>query len=858
MDMISCRHKQEDPFQGVAAELMALNITGSFITKDDIFNSFIEENKNVIEAYDGAYESQYGFDASKIYAYLEKDILEKIKGKLPILFLSGGLDSALLALILKNNNIKFLSYSYVLSDKDEAYERIKYIENKLNIKSNVVFFNRERVALLSKEYFKYYDSPILDGSALITCDLCNEVLKDLSGKDNLIFLDGNGADAIFGFIKNTWRESLKEKLTCLFSNGFTNGLRFKGYLLNALTSLICRQQRFLPCKNHIFTKILKKEAKTYIRNNPEAISQPIYRPGHGYYTKNMLSELYEFVIKQVCYKTHARITKAGHEVIYPFLSKEVMYYAFSLSNEVKIQPKLKQPVKTILMQEGFDKKFVNANKRGFGFDLFEIFDFDFIKENLKLLGGTNLMDEKFNVFLDNVIKSGDKRYSWGIYGIFMSILYLKKYYGEKPLDLQNAYERFEKYVPELLTLNVTGALIKKDDAFAAFVAEKLDIIQSYEGPYGTSDSFDADKIYKLVETQVLKEIKNRQPVLLMSGGVDSTLLALILKKNNIKFHGFTYVTSKNDVTCRKMKYVEQKMNVKSKIIVFDRERVRGILKDYFSYYNSPTLDGSALITCDLCTEASRSFSKSDELVFFDGNGPDVFLGFYGNTQRECLKERLIHLFSNKFTNQMKFKNYILNALTSLLADSYRFLPCENYLFSKIIKKELKNQIRRFPEQVYQPIYEEHHGYYTKNMLSDLYDFTIKQMCHKSYSPVKTMGQEVVYPYISKDLMHYAFTFNNKIKNSPSIKQPLKEILIREGFDKNFVYDPKRGFGFDLYEIFDFEFIKENFELLRKTNLFDDDFDIFLTRVMESGDKRYSWGLYGIFMSILYLKKYYSF
>ncbi|MBU1853980.1 MAG: hypothetical protein KJ957_08070 [Candidatus Omnitrophica bacterium] len=420
--------KTKNNVQGAALELLALNLTGSLVREDDIFNSYIEENRAVILDYKDAYESNDHFDTNKIYNYLEGHILRKVKNKLPVVFLSGGVDSALIALVLKKNNIDFMNFSYILSENDAAYERIRYVEHKLGIKSEIFVFDRDRVARISKDYFSYYDSPILDGSALVTCDLCCETLKNISAKKDLIFIDGTGADALYGFSGNTVREALKERLIYLFSNKFTDQLKFKGYILNVLTSLIARQHRHLPCKNYVFPKIIKKEAKDFIRRNPEVLFNPVYDPGHSYYTKNMLSDLYDFSIKQMCYKTYAPIVKSGHDIMYPFLSSELMHYAFGLSNKIKTQPSLKQPLKSILIQEGFDERFVYAHKRGFGFDLYGIFDFSFIKSNYGLLRETGIFNDDFDVFLTHAMECGDKRYSWSIYGIFMSILYLTKYY----------------------------------------------------------------------------------------------------------------------------------------------------------------------------------------------------------------------------------------------------------------------------------------------------------------------------------------------------------------------------------------------------------------------------------------------
>jgi asparagine synthetase B (glutamine-hydrolysing) len=125
----------------------------------------------------------------------------------PVLLLSGGVDSTLLAQYLsltKNNKVK--AYFLAFGDDDQEEEYAQYASEKTNIQLKTCRMGSEHVITTINEMIPHYIHPFLDDSALPTFYLVNLIAKSLAEKKVLI--DGLGADGCFSEVNEGSRLAL--------------------------------------------------------------------------------------------------------------------------------------------------------------------------------------------------------------------------------------------------------------------------------------------------------------------------------------------------------------------------------------------------------------------------------------------------------------------------------------------------------------------------------------------------------------------------------------------------------------------------------------------------------------------------
>ena len=123
-------------------------------------------------------------------------------------FLSGGVDSSLLASILEKELNTKLKY-FTIGVKDKRYDestRAKTIANKLNLDHEVHYFNDEVIKSKLNEYVKSMDEPLGDSSMLPTM-----LVSEIVSKKFKVVLSADGGDEMaMGYPKyNSIKKNLK-------------------------------------------------------------------------------------------------------------------------------------------------------------------------------------------------------------------------------------------------------------------------------------------------------------------------------------------------------------------------------------------------------------------------------------------------------------------------------------------------------------------------------------------------------------------------------------------------------------------------------------------------------------------------
>lgn len=226
------------------------------------------------------------------------------------LFLSGGVDSSLIAYYLSNINKKVSSYSYYYPEENRLLNEIslvKKIKNKINIKNYPIKISNNNLGDKFTSLIKHLNEPLNDLNSLTFMSLCKGFREITNTK---VVLTGDGADEIFGGYDRHLTFSKKRDLTNkLLSNNYLSVNRLKNFCNSDYN---IKYQRYNILKNLKF--------------------------------KNRLNQILYIDRKVFLPQYLNRIDKIGmmHGIEFrpPFLSHEIVRFSKSLNENLIFQKKI--------------------------------------------------------------------------------------------------------------------------------------------------------------------------------------------------------------------------------------------------------------------------------------------------------------------------------------------------------------------------------------------------------------------------------------------------------------------------------------------------------------------------------------
>jgi len=333
-------------------------------------------------------------------------------------FLSGGNDTALICLGLRQKNKKPIEvYTLKIDKNDEDFNRSKYVAKKLELTQHTIHFDENKILKSVQGQVKNLGEPYFH----LTSVYADQLLENVSKKHKVIFT-GAGGDEVY--------------------YGYDNRLFIGVDILLKLNKIVPESvlRFFLPSKYKYLAKanILTIKELQYNENYKEI--QPLFQ-NQSTEVLNYFSSLNKQIINQVEIDRYIDLSymsglfiennhsltiqsdligmKNSIEVRCPFLEKRILERGFSISLIKKINifnPKKGKLILKKILKKYLSKEFVEGKKIGFGvkYERYETF----LKNNEKeIFKKINRLLQR-NLFIkEKVIKkistlSGSKKFSF--------------------------------------------------------------------------------------------------------------------------------------------------------------------------------------------------------------------------------------------------------------------------------------------------------------------------------------------------------------------------------------------------------------------------------------------------------------
>ncbi len=314
---------------------------------------------------------------------------------------------------------------------------------------------------------------------------------------------------------------------------------------------------------------------------------------------------------------------------------------------------------------------------------------------------------------------------------------------------------------------------------------------------------DINEVEGLLTDSLLQQVNCNVPLgLLLSGGVDSTLLLALAKKEGFSMPTFSIVNAKSEDAfgtrdnhfsrLAATTYESDHHEIEMDISILDQ------FDCFVQNMDQPIGDSAYLMTSEICKKASNSMK-----VLLSGAGADELFAGYNR-----------HWAFHKYLKNRK----ILGAVMPLIKPMANAIPTgKPYPFRKLAKQAKKwvNSHDKLPETTFHnylghsdvfPDYckdrankveiEQQDDWLKWALWHDQSNYLIHDVLALSDRAAMRHGVESRVPYLDDHLVNYANGLSSKSLLAHEQKWILKEILEKNG-GKKFIHRPKEGFGLPL-------------------------------------------------------------
>jgi asparagine synthase (glutamine-hydrolysing) len=329
------------------------------------------------------------------------------------------------------------------------------------------------------------------------------------------------------------------------------------------------------------------------------------------------------------------------------------------------------------------------------------------------------------------------------------------------------------YYENIYKLEPASYMIIKDNV----ITEKDFYWDLYVGNYKKVTPLELKE--KVLDAVRLTSVSDVPIAVLLSGGVDSSIIAYALKSLNVDFKAYVFGKDENDEELKRARLVANHLDIELKEIHFESNDLE-VYKKLIKAYGEPTF----LLPLVFAYKLYEKISQDGIKVVLTGNGADELFFGYVSHPRTALYSYVKKLFISKSNLDVK-KNRVLNGM---FIDKDKKLLDELFKnYYKILKKLENNYYIDFTNFIALIL----EGALPMTIIGDL--------CGMQHS------LEVRNPFFNSDLIEFAYNIppSQKIgnyfdKQGVSTKKILKEAF-KNDLPKEVFEAKKIGFGGNVRE-----------------------------------------------------------
>jgi len=399
----------------------------------------------------------------------EKDVIEEVQNlvensvnrhmvaDVPVSsFLSGGLDSSLIAVLAKKKNNQLSTYTISTSEKDKQIEQMpddeKYadmVADKYDLDHNVIEITHDNILSEFPKMVSTLDEPIGDPAAINTYLIC----KAARQKGVKVLLSGMGADEIFfgyrrqkatlmairynklpALVKKTNRLIVRKLPVKLFGKGFKFGRWAKRFLSFATLPV---DEAYMRSYSYYDSKELKDLLKQEYAPAVDILKHEHKELFYSKYKGDVINQICYTDIKMfmlglnLTYSDRASMA-ASVEVRVPFIDKVVITEAMKIPGHLKIKDGVSKYVLKKASEKYLPQEIIYRPKASFGAPIRS-----WISNELKGMVDDLLSEENINKrgflnysFVKNLIendRNGQSDNAYQIYQLLTLELWCREY-----------------------------------------------------------------------------------------------------------------------------------------------------------------------------------------------------------------------------------------------------------------------------------------------------------------------------------------------------------------------------------------------------------------------------------------------
>ncbi len=335
---------------------------------------------------------------------LEKSVELQLRSDVPVsLLLSGGIDSPILAGIIRKKYKKNLETFSIVDEKDKRYfetNSIKFLSKKLKLKSNFFSVSNKFTLNKLKKMTQYHDAPVIT----ITSFMQNLLAEKIKKKKYKVCIGGSSADEIFtGFYDHYLMylyETKKNKNIKEYNSTLKN---WKKFILPKI-----RNENF---KNYKLF-INNPNERNYVYDHHDNLKKFFLKPKKNRFKEikptssllknRLLNELFFENVPVYNHEGDLNFMEHSIELRSPFLSKDLYDFMQSVPDKYFMMKGYNKYILRKIGKEYLPNKIVsNRIKTAFNFSIFNLLNFkskkiiDYVKKDspiYKILNKKVLLD----------------------------------------------------------------------------------------------------------------------------------------------------------------------------------------------------------------------------------------------------------------------------------------------------------------------------------------------------------------------------------------------------------------------------------------------------------------------------------